>query len=292
MAPVLPLELQLLILELALPPPIRRNRDERVRLGKAFSLRDPFGHDKTKATERLEAKCAGALPFETLVIAFEPFDECQLSESPSYADYELGLRISSGDGEVRDIGSLGLQRLFILDLSDFGSEIRQLSHYLLPAQLRYLGLNSVLLSKNWDFNHFARLETLIFDQVDYYTPCLPRWVSQLKSLPLRALCCKVFFPALDFRHLADFASLKHFALVLSRLGCVSNGPADDSALVLPCGLQTFTFCGARGTTSKADDDLLNSVCQQNGTRFLRQEDVVGQEIFDWDPEEWAYSIGA
>ncbi|BGO95684.1 hypothetical protein NBRC10512_007382 [Rhodotorula toruloides] len=279
MAPVLPLELQLLILELALPPPIRRNRDERVRLGKAFSL----------ATERLEAKCAGALPFETLVIAFEPFDECQLSESPSYADYELGLRISSGDAyAVRT----GLQRLFILDLSDFGSEIRQLSHYLLPAQLRYLGLNSVLLSKNWDFNHFARLETLIFDQVDYYTPCLPRWVSQLKSLPLRALCCKVFFPALDFRHLADFASLKHFALVLSRLGCVSNGPADDSALVLPCGLQTFTFCGARGTTSKADDDLLNSVCQQNGTRFLRQEDVVGQEIFDWDPEEWAYSIGA
>ncbi|GAA6052773.1 hypothetical protein NBRC10513_006830 [Rhodotorula toruloides] len=309
MAPRLPVELQLQILELALPSPIRRNLDERVRLCKAFSLvhrtwtrtaqkqlhryvvikRDIAASGNDEAVKRLEAKCAGAFPFENLVIAFEPFDESEPSESPSYADYELGLRISSEDA---DAVHTGLQRLFILDLSDFGKEIRQLSSHHLPAQLRYLGLNSVLLAKGWEFKHFAQLETLIFDQVDYYTFCLPRWVSQLKSLPLRALCCKVFFPALDFRQLANFAFLRHLALVLSNWKCVPNGLIDESALVLPSSLQTFTFCGTRGTTSKADDDLLNSVCQQNGTKSLRQEDAVGQEIFDWDPEEWAYSVGA
>jgi hypothetical protein len=50
MAPTLPLELQLHILELALPPLIRRNLNERVRLCKAFSL---VHRSWTKTAQRL-----------------------------------------------------------------------------------------------------------------------------------------------------------------------------------------------------------------------------------------------
>ncbi|BGP03554.1 hypothetical protein RTG_03165 [Rhodotorula toruloides ATCC 204091] len=292
MAPILPLELQLHVLELALPPLIRRNLDERVRLCKAFSLvhrswtrtaqrelhehlsifYDEPARVDTVAQERIAAAKEGGWRFKRVDIELDTGifnagilegyvldnEQWRLQRDPAdFGDLDE-MWISMAFADFESFGATSLRRLHIFD-----RHVRETAAmlYHLPPRLTYLAFHNGGFPTYWNSNILVNLTTLVLEDIEECSwDILPRKTS------LRVLCLKSRHPAFETDALERMPFLEHIAVAAVDTKALEEYFSRGERLSLPPTLKRFTL--------------------------VSSEELPAEELNDWDPEEWAYSVGA
>ncbi|BGO95703.1 hypothetical protein NBRC10512_007401 [Rhodotorula toruloides] len=318
MSPTLPLELQLHILELALPPLIRRNLDERVRLCKAFSL---VHRDWTKTAQRElhEHITVTCWQLDSFILAAR--DRILAAHGGGWSVKRLDARlrgtggaiilleegqgvewsaieemwVNMDEGDFAELGADGLRRLHIYDVWRRG--LLGFLHAL-PTRLTYLGLHNVSL-RDWSAVRLPALEVLILDLVADPLP----WATLIPShVKLRVLACRCNFPRIDTDTLANMPQLHHFIAVFDTTyraadlwPALFDAPDPHSPPVrLPQRLQTFTCLATKYDPLPDDQSGLTSLkiaCEELGTVLAVRLDLTNHEVRVFDLEEWAHSVG-
>ncbi|KAK4330643.1 Proteophosphoglycan ppg4, partial [Rhodotorula toruloides] len=313
MTPTLPLELQLHIFELALPPLIYRRLDERASLLQSLSLvtrswtawaqsqlhehisilHEADSESLVRAMKRLEVKEAQGYPLKRVALYFDagPDARAVMRDAPGIIGQAFEAWLISNERAVQLHRAVGLRRLHIFDPT---RSVQRMDSHHLPAQLTYLALHSITLASTFNFERFPRLETLLLDQVPPSGPI--EWLQQVRHTPVRVLCCKIYFPILDASSFVQLARLEHFALViderLTRYDFLPSFTKSECAVSLPPRLRTFTLYAASESASKAECDGLQALCSQHKTKLFLCVDASADVAYNWDTEEWAYSVGA
>ncbi|BGP03563.1 Proteophosphoglycan ppg4 [Rhodotorula toruloides ATCC 204091] len=321
MTPTLPLGLQLHILELALPPLVRRNLDERVRLCKAFSLvhrswtktaqrelheyvtvvYTQLARLDTAAQERIAAAKEGGWGLKRLDINLESLASAVvwLEEGDDLglaAIEEMWLTLHEGDSTSFGVG--GLRRLHIFDVWSRGPPDLP---YASPRQLTYLALHGISLDNRWTGMQLPSLRVLLLE--DVFTA--PHWPDFLPApVELRAFACKAFFPKLKHDTLAHMPQLRHFMAAfptgqyaIDLWPALFDEPdAETPPIRLPPRLQTLTCLGTSSLGALLEERTawrtLEDACDELGTSLNVRLELTTRQMEDLDLEEWAYSVGA
>uniref|UniRef100_A0A0K3CU05 BY PROTMAP: gi/342319008/gb/EGU10960.1/ Proteophosphoglycan 5 [Rhodotorula glutinis ATCC 204091] n=3 Tax=Rhodotorula toruloides TaxID=5286 RepID=A0A0K3CU05_RHOTO len=306
MTPTLPLELQLRILELAMPPLIRRNLEERVRFCKAFSL---VHRDWTETAQRELHEHLTVTYHKPAVLDMAARDRIAAAKQGGWPLKRVDIWLSKSIGErgwrkAEDPADLGaLEEMWItLSTEEFASlgvtslkrlhSYRDCDRYLwdlsehVPSGLTYLALHGV----NLDFlgppvTFGDNLDTLLLDNVQ-----LEDWGLILsRKNKLRVLCMNRDFPTFD-ETISFMPRLQHFALAIEDVsGFLDNFPWEAEHLFVPPTLRSLTFLCTKDIPGLRH--MAREACKACGARF-RYRILSPRGSKGWDMEEWAYSIGA
>ncbi|PRQ70763.1 hypothetical protein AAT19DRAFT_10920 [Rhodotorula toruloides] len=189
--------------------------------------------------------------------------------------------ISMAFADFESFGATSLRRLHIFD-----RHVRETAAmlYHLPPRLTYLAFHNGGFPTYWNSNILVNLTTLVLEDIEECSwDILPRKTS------LRVLCLKSRHPAFETDALERMPFLEHIAVAAVDTKALEEYFSRGERLSLPPTLKRFTLVSSEELP--AVRRAIQVACTESGAQpsihVMSQE-----ELNDWDPEEWAYSVGA